>query len=228
MSSWGSWGLHTAAYDVDGNYYHVSSSTPYIARGINVGHPSGDLDLFHAINEHRATPEQLLKLVGHGYDPDQKRHGYAGSWWGTYGGEHGEHDPERTAFGDLVDFQGYAGEGERPDLSVAEETKYRDSRPDKGVGRPLYAEVPMVLIGQRPKRGNKLWDPEIHNEDNGLMGNSSLDENEEVPLHEIHYHSGRGWVKVKMPKGITVKARRADGLRYARVVEADVAEDLTG
>jgi hypothetical protein len=54
------------------------------------------------------------------------------------------------------------------------------------------------MVGKRPQRGGAPWDPELHNPADSLMGNSYLDDNEPVDLHEVHYHSGRGWVKVPM------------------------------
>ena len=81
---------------------HTSSSTPFIARGFKIDHPEDDHDLFDAIHERRATPEQLHKLVTRGGS------GGVGKWWGTYGGEHGEFDPENKAYGRLEDFQGHS------------------------------------------------------------------------------------------------------------------------
>ena len=215
------WGLHTAADDEDVERYepwsesYKSSSTPFIARGTTVEFPENDHDLFHAIHERRATPEHLLRLITHNGE------GNAGVWWGTYGGEHREHDPEGTAYGDLVDFQDHTEAGANDDLAADYYVESGQYDPNDSI----IAQVPVVMIGQRPKRGKELWDPEIHNPPNGLMGNSYLKDDEPVPLHEIHYHTGTDWMKVKMPKGISVKAS-TDGVRYAHLVEADVAEDL--
>lgn len=189
------------------------SSTPLIARGACISPPEDDHELFHAINEHRATPEQLLKLVTHDGDG-------VGEWWGTYGGEHGELDPEGSCYGHLVDFQGHAGDGERPDLSVSEYIDSGQYRP----GESIYVEVPVVMIADRPKRGDELWEPEIHNPSNGLMGNSYLDRGEQLPLREIHYHSGRDWVRVPMPDNTMVrtsaKKKYADGFAYRLATDA--------
>jgi glutaredoxin-like protein NrdH len=68
------------------------------------------------------------------------------------------------------------------------------------------------MIGQRPKRDGEWWNPHDHNPANpeyARGGNEQLDEGEEVPLHEVHYHTGLDgddWVKVKMPPGTTVRA----------------------
>lgn len=186
----------------------AQSTTPFIARGINVSHPIDDHDLFHAINEHRATPEQLQRLVTNG-----GKNG-AGIWWGTY--DHPDH-PDPHAYGGFEDFAIHSGEGANPELSVAnyhDSGEYHERKAEYGKDS-IFAEVPVVMVGQRPKRGKDLWDPEIHNPSEGLMGNSYLDDNEEVPLHEIHYHSGRDWVKVPMPAGTKV---RTAGTYYHRSV----------
>ena len=173
--------------------------SPYIARGIHVDLPEDDHDLFHAIAEHRATPQQLLRLAG-------GEEGRAGSYWGVYAGNDHEYD-EPNAYG-LDDVQGYAGWGDADDTMPNNVIDTGQYHPDQ----PIYSQVPMVLVGQRPYRGRKnkhLWDPEIDNDspDGELMGNSFLRDREKVPLKEIHYHSGKGWVRVPMD-GSTIRAFR--------------------
>lgn len=180
---------------------YKAPTTPYIARGMNVSLPTDDHDLFHAINEHRATPEHMQRLVTNGGKSG------AGVWWGTY--SHPD-APDPHAYGNFEDFADHAGEGVNPSESVAhyhDSGEYADRVNDAGGQGPnqIFAETPIVMVGKRPQRGNAPWDPEIHNPSNSLMGNSYLDDDEHVDLHEIHYHSGRDWVKVPMPEGTKVR-----------------------
>lgn len=203
--------VHTAAWSGETNEPsypgYQSPTTPYIARGMNVSLPTDDHDLFHAINEHRATPEHMQRLVTNGGKSG------AGIWWGTY--SHPD-APDKHAYGNFDDFADHAGEGANPQESVAnyhDSGEYQDRVNDAGGKQgpnQIFAETPVVMVGKRPQRGNAQWDPEIHNPPNGLMGNSYLDDDEPVELHEIHYHSGRDWVKVPMPQGTTVRTAKAN------------------
>jgi len=182
------------------------ATTPFIARGMNISHPEDDHDMFHAINEGRATPDHMRRLVTNGGT------GNAGIWWGTY--SHPD-SPDPHAYGSFGDFADHAGEGANPSESVA---NYHDSgeyhertqdRKELGKADSIFAEVPVVMVGKRPKRGDAQWDPELHNPSNGLMGNSYLDDDEPVDLHEVHYHNGRDWHTVPMG-GHQVTARWQD------------------
>lgn len=196
---------HTGAWDgttAEPSPGWKASTTPYVARGINVSHPIDDHDMFHAINEGRATPEHMRRLVTNGGT------GNAGIWWGTY--NHPDH-PDPHAYGNFEDFAVHAGEGANPSESVAhyhDSGEYDERTQDRkalGKADSIFAEVPVVMVGKRPKRGDAPWDPELHNPAEGLMGNSYLDDNEPVDLHEMHYHNGRDWHTVPM-QGHTVTA----------------------
>lgn len=110
----------------------------------------------------------------------------AGVWWGVMGD-----------FGDLVDFEDYAwGDGLLADT-------YDDL--DGG-------DVSIVLVGKRPTRDGVPWDPEIHNEPEagGLMGNSYLQDHEQVDLVEVRYNAGNGW-KSLPARGLRVTAAKTAG-----------------
>ncbi|AON96848.1 hypothetical protein BI081_gp097 [Mycobacterium phage Tonenili] len=180
----------------------AAAETPFIARGMSIGLPDDDHDLFHAINEHRATPEHMYRLLTH-------TDGRAGVWWGTYRDD--EH-PDPKAYGSFEDFVAHAGMGEESVAKYHDSGEYHDRVRAEGGQGPgqIFAEVPVVAVGTRPKRGDELWDPDKHNPADSLMGNSYLDDNEPIDLHEVHYNSGRGWVKVPM-KGYRVQAVRTAG-----------------
>lgn len=76
----------------------------------------------------------------------------------------------------------------------------------EGMGDPNYTvkglaeqddfdggEVCMVVVAKSPQRNGVDWDPEIHNEANGLMGNSHLEPGEPLEIVEIMYDAGWGW-----------------------------------
>jgi GNAT superfamily N-acetyltransferase len=196
---------HTAAWDgttAEPSQGWKPATTPYIARGMNVSHPEDDHDMFHAINEGRATPEHMRKLIG--------QHPNVGIWWGTYSHPNA---PDPHAYGDFSDFEDHSGAHVNPGESVAhyhDSGQYHDRINDNG-GKPgpnqIFVEVPTIMVGKRPKRGDAPWDPELHNPAQSMMGNSYLDDDEPVDLHEVHYHNGRDWHTVPMT-GHQVTARR--------------------
>lgn len=91
----------------------------------------------------------------------------AGIWWGIMG-----------QFGDLADFEDYAYSD---DLLA-------DTYEDLEGG-----EVSIVLVAKRPTRDGQPWDPEHHNPHDPLMGNSFLEDGEQIDLVEIRYDAGKGW-----------------------------------
>ncbi|AEL97759.1 ParB-like nuclease domain protein [Mycobacterium phage Dandelion] len=192
-------------YDFHEGARITAAETPFIARGMSIGLPDDDHDLFHAINEHRATPEHMHRLLTH-------TDGRAGVWWGTYRDD--EH-PDPKAYGSFEDFVAHAGMGEDSVAKYHDSGEYHDRVRAEGGQGPgqIFAEVPVVAVGTRPKRGDELWDPDKHNPADSLMGNSYLDDSEPIDLHEVHYNSGRGWVKVPM-KGYRVQAARTAGTYF--------------
>lgn len=80
-----------------------------------------------------------------------------------------------------------------------------------------YSEVNVVIVAKRPMRnGNEPWDPEKHNPDYGLMGNSHLEPGEHLEVVEVMYDAGWGW-----------KALPAQGIRTTAGAKGDLPEGMT-
>lgn len=180
-------------YGHEGSLVRTAYDNTMVARGLVITeYPES---LAKKIENNTVTARDLLRYLDDG-------HG-VGIWWGVMGD-----------YGNLEDFEDHAyGSGGSESLKALIE--------EGRVGKDYIAgEVGVVLIAKRPTRNGDPWDPEKHNPIDSLMGNSYLNEGEELQLIEIRYDAGWGW-KSLSAQGITTKAADSGRFKGVSVKEDD-------